>query len=123
MIRHKYDLEGLLVKMNLTAKDLSLDETALELLREVERGERVFQPEDDTRESLDGFQEKVKLVRALETRGFIVEINGLNMASRDGKTVIDKVRLRGGLTEKGRALLAKADAGVGESVEKDDRAA
>ncbi len=109
--------------MNLSDKHLSLDETALELLREVERGERVFQPEADTQESLDGFQVKVKLVRALETRGFIVEINGLNMACRGGKTVIDKVRLRGGLTEKGRALLAKADAGLGESVEKDERAA
>ncbi|MDQ3684707.1 MAG: hypothetical protein M3430_03790 [Acidobacteriota bacterium] len=62
-------------------------------------------------------------MRALEARGFIVEINGLNMASRGGKAVIDKVRLVGGLTEKGRALLAKADAGVGESVEKDERAA
>ncbi len=116
-------MEGLIAKMNLTAKDLSLDETALELLRDVERGERVFQPEADTQESLDGFQDKVKLVRALETRGFIVEINGLNMACRGGKTVIDKVRLRGGLTEKGRALLAKADAGLSESVEKDERAA
>ncbi len=116
-------MEGLIVKMNLTAKDLSLNEIALELLRDVERGERVFQPEADTQESLDGFQDKVKLVRALETRGFIVEITGLNMACRGGKTVIDKVRLRGGLTEKGRALLAKADAGFGESVEKDERAA
>ena len=116
-------MKGLIVKMNLTAKDLSFDEAALELLREVDRGERVFQPEDDTQESLDGFQEKVKLVRALEARGFIVEIIGLNMASRGGKSVIDKVRLRGGLTEKGRTLLAKAAAGLGESVKKDDRAA
>lgn len=116
-------MEGLIVKMNLSAKHLSLNETALELLRKVERGERVFQPDADTRESLDGFQETVRLVRALETRGFIIEINGLNMACRGGKTVIDKVRLRGGLTEKGRILLAKADAGLGESVEKDERAA
>ena len=84
---------------------------------------RCFQPDADIQKSLDGFQEKVKLVRALETRGFIVEINGLNMAFCGWKSVIDKVRLGGGLTEKGRTLPAKLDAGFGEFVVKDERAA
>lgn len=92
--------------MGLTAKDLSLDPTALELLREVEGGARVFEPEADTKESLDSFQQKVKLLRELESRRYIIEINGLNMANCDGRSVIDKVCLRGGLTEKGKAILA-----------------
>lgn len=95
--------------MKLTAKDLSLNATALELLREVESGKRVFEPEPDTRESLGEFQDKVKLLRELETRRLIVEISGLNMARCGEKSVIDKVRLRGGLTEKGKAVLANRD--------------
>jgi len=100
--------------MKLTAKDLSLDLTALELLREVERGKRVFEPEEGVPESLDRFQEQVKLLRTLETRGLIAEISGLNMARVAGKSVIDKVRLRGGLTERGKALLVHTDAGSNE---------
>ncbi|MCP9495436.1 MAG: hypothetical protein MSG64_13405 [Pyrinomonadaceae bacterium MAG19_C2-C3] len=95
--------------MKLTAKDLSLNATALELLRDVERGKRVFEPEADTRESLGEFQDMVKLLRELETRRLIVEISGLNMARCGEKSVIDKVRLRGGLTVKGEALLAHYD--------------
>ncbi len=109
--------------MKLTAKDLSLSAATLELLHEVDNGKRVFEPEADAPESLGQFQEQAKLLKALETRRLIAEINGQNMARSAGKTVIDKVRLRGGLTEKGRALLAKADAGLGESAEKDERAA
>lgn len=100
--------------MKLTAKDLSLNRTTLELLREVERGKRVFEPEEGAPESLDRFQEQVKLLRTLETRRLIAEIDGLNMASYAGKSVIDKVRLRGGLTERGKALLAHTDAGGDE---------
>lgn len=96
--------------MKLTAKDLSLDATTLELLREVENGKRIFEPETDAPESLDRFQEQVKLLRTLETRRLIAEISGLNMARSAERSVIDKVRLRGGLTEKGKALLAHCDA-------------
>ncbi len=100
--------------MKFTTKDLTLNPTTLELLREVENGKRVFEPEANTQESLDIFQEQVKLLRTLETRRLIAEINGLNMAHSAGKSVIDKVRLRGGLTEKGKALLAHTDAGDDE---------
>ena len=104
------------MKMKLTAKDLSLNATSLELLREVDNGKRVFEPEVDAPESLCKFQEQAKLLKALETRRLIVEINGLNMARSAGKTVIVKVRLRGGLTEKGKVLLALYDAGGNERV-------
>ncbi len=100
--------------MKLTAKDLSFGEAALGLLREVESGKRDFEPEEDAPESLEEFQEWVRLLRVLESRRFIVEINGLNMTHRDGKSVIDKVRLHGGLTEKGRALLSHGDASLDE---------
>lgn len=109
--------------MKLTAKDLSLNATALELLRDVESGKRVFEPEADTRESLGEFQEKVKLLRELETRRLIIEINGLNMAHYSGKGVIDKVRLRGGITEKGKAVLANRDDNFEVRAGKDERAA
>ena len=104
------------MEMKLTAKDLSLHATTLELLREVENGKRLFEPDANAPESLDKFQEQVKLLRTLETRRLIAEIDGLNMASSAGKSVIDKVRLRGGLTEKGKALLAHTDAGDDERV-------
>lgn len=71
------------MKMKLTAKDLSLDAAALELLREVERGKRVFEPDANAPMLLDKFQEQVKLLRTLETRRLIAEISGLNMA-REG---------------------------------------
>ena len=102
--------------MKLTAKDLSLNAATLELLREVDNGKRVFEPDANTPESLGQFQEQAKLLKALETRRLIVEINGLNMARSAGKTVIDKVRLRGGLTEKGKALIAHDDADGHERV-------
>ena len=102
--------------MKLTAKDLSLNSATLELLREVDNGKRVFEPVANSPESLGKFQEWVELLRTLETRRLIAEINGLNMARSAGKTVIDKVRLRGGLTEKGKALLAHYDAGGHERV-------
>lgn len=100
--------------MKLTAKDLLLNAKTLGLLREVENGKRIFEPEANAPESLDEFQEQVKLLRTLETRRLIAEISGLNMARSVGKSVIDKVRLRGGLTEKGKALLAHTDAGDDE---------
>ncbi len=102
--------------MKLTAKDLSLGTETLELLREVESGKRVFEPEEGAPESLNRFQEQVKLLRTLETRRLIAEISGLNMARTAGRSVIDKVRLRGGLTEKGKALLVHTDAGSNERV-------
>lgn len=92
--------------MKLTAKDKSLDEAAIKLLREVERGVRVFQMEDSDHETHNAFQARVKLLRYLESRRFITEISGLNMTHRDGQSVIDRVCLRGGLTEKGLAVLA-----------------
>lgn len=110
-------------RMKLTAKDLSLNATALALLREVETGKRVFEPEADTQESLGEFQEKVKLLRELETRRLIVEISGLNMARYDEKSVINKVRLRGGMTEKGKAVLANHGDNSEVRADKDERAA
>lgn len=105
------------MEMKLSAKDLSLTAATLELLREVEEGgKRVFEPETDAPESIARFQEQVKLLRALETRRLIAEIESLNMTRCAGKSVIDKVRLRGGLTEKGKAVLAHMDAGGSERV-------
>jgi hypothetical protein len=97
------------MKVNLTLKDLSLGQQTIQLLREVESGKRIFEPTANLPDALEGFQEQVKMLRTLETRRFILEINGLNMVRGVGRSVIDKVRLRGGLTEKGRALLAHHD--------------
>ncbi len=51
--------------VKLKAKDLSLNESALALLRAAHRGVRVFTPEEGTPEALAEFQQVVKLLRRL----------------------------------------------------------
>src|ERR1051325_1907057 len=96
--------------VKLAAKDLSLDESALSLLRAINRDARVFTPDDETPEALARFQEVVKLLRLMESRRYIAVITSLNLlAAGSGQSQVDKVRLSGGLTEKGRAVLAHHD--------------
>lgn len=92
--------------MKLLAKDLTLNEAEVELLRAVDGGARSFEPNGDSEDALAAFQEKTKSIRKLEACRYIAEINGLNMVRFGGKNAINKVRLRGGLTEKGKAVLA-----------------
>ena len=96
--------------VKLTSKDLSLDETVLALLRAAEQGVRVFTPNDETPEALADFQQAVKLLRMMEGRRYIAVISSLNLlAAGGGQSRVDRVRLSGGLTEKGRAVLAYYD--------------
>ncbi len=90
-------------KMKLTTKDLSLAADALELLRAIEGGVRVFTSQTATRALLLDFQQAVKM---LDSHRYIEWIDGLNLLTADGQSCVDKIRLSGGLTEKGRAVLA-----------------
>jgi len=106
--------------MKLLAKDLTLNEAEVELLSVVDGGTRNFEPSGDSEEALTAFQERAKIIRKLEARRYIAEINGLNMVRFGGKNAINKVRLRGGLTEKGKAVLVHYNSGdvreLGEQV-------
>lgn len=94
----------------LASKDLSLDEAALALLRAVDRGVRVFSPGGDSPEALADFEQTVRLLRMMEHRRYIEVICSLNvMATSGGGSRVDRVRLSGGLTDKGRAVLAYYD--------------
>lgn len=96
--------------VKLAAKDLSLDESMLALLRTINRDVRVFTPDDETSEALDRFQQVVKLLRLMESRRYIAAITSLNLLAAGGhQSQVDRVRLSGGLTEKGRAVLAYYD--------------
>ena len=92
------------------SKALSLDAAALALLRAVDRGVRVFTPDGDTPEALPAFQEVVRLLRMMEYRRYFEAISSLNVVPADGGgSRVDRVRLSGGLTDKGRAVLAYYD--------------
>ena len=92
------------------SKALSLDEAALALLRSVDGGMRVFTPDGDTPEALADFQQTVRLLRMMEYRRYTEAICSLNVVHADGGgSRVDRVRLTGGLTEKGRAVLAYYD--------------
>jgi hypothetical protein len=96
--------------VKLSSKALSLDEAALTLLRAVERGVRVFTPDGETPEALADFQQIVRLLRMMEYRRYFEAICSLNVVPADGGgSRVDRVRLSGGLTEKGRAVLAYYD--------------
>lgn len=92
--------------MKLTSKDQALDQTALTLLRAVEGGMRQFAPEEETVEALAQFQHTVRLMQMLDGRGYFT-IDGLNLVAGAGVggSRINRVRLRGGLTQKGKAVL------------------
>ena len=92
------------------SKALSLDEAALALLRAVDSGVRAFMPDGDTPEALADFQQTVRLLRMIEYRRYTEEICSLNVVRADGGgSRVDWVRLTGGLTEKGRAVLGYYD--------------
>jgi hypothetical protein len=96
--------------VKLTSKDLSLDEAALALLRAAAKGVRVFTPDGETPEALADFQQAVRLLRMMEGRRYVAAISSLNLlAASGGRSRVDRVRLSGGLTEKGRAVLAYHD--------------
>jgi hypothetical protein len=94
----------------LASKDLSLDEAAVALLREVDRGVRVFTPDGEAPEALADFEQTVRLLRMMEYRRYVEAICSLNvMAASGGGSRVDRVRLSGGLTDKGRTVLAYYD--------------
>ena len=96
--------------VKLSSKDLSLEEAALALLRAAERGVRVFTPDGETPEALADFEQAVRLLRMMENRRYVEAICSLNvLAASGGQSRVDRVRLSGGLTEKGRAVLAYHD--------------
>jgi hypothetical protein len=96
--------------VKLSTKDLSLGESALALLRAIDRDVRVFTPDDGTAEALAEFQQVVKLFRMMESRRYIAVISSLNLLASGGRqSQVDKVRLSGGLTDKGRTVLAYYD--------------
>jgi hypothetical protein len=96
--------------MKLASKDLSLDEGACALLRAADRGVRVFTPDGDTPEALADFQQVVRLLRMIEYRRYVEAICSLNvLPGGGGGSRVDRVRLSGGLTDKGRAVLAYYD--------------
>lgn len=96
--------------VKLSTKDLSLDESTLTLLRAINRDVRVFTPADGTVEALAEFQQVVKQLRMMESRRYIAVITSLNLLAAGGRHCqVDRVRLSGGLTEKGRAVLAYYD--------------
>ncbi len=95
--------------MKLSKKDLMLNQLTINLLHAVEQGTRVFAPVLPTKESLVEFQETVNLLRKMETHKYIAEISSLNIVNSEGESRIDRVRVKGGLTEKGRAVLAHYD--------------
>ncbi len=95
--------------MKLSKKDLMLDQSTIDLLRAVEQGTRVFAPALQTKESLTEFQGTVNLLRRMETYKYIAEISSLNIINSEGESGIDRVRVKGGLTEKGRTVLSHYD--------------
>lgn len=96
--------------VKLASRDLSLDEAALALLRAVDRGVRVFTPDGETPQALADFQQAVRLLRMMEYRRYIAVITSLNvLPAGGGQSRVNRVRLSGGLTDKGRALLAYYD--------------
>ena len=98
----------------LSSKDLSLDEAALALLRAAGSGVRVFTPEGETPAALAEFQQVVRLLRMMEYRRYVEAICSLNvLPAGGGQSRVDRVRLSGGLTEKGRRVLAYHDGGAG----------
>ena len=96
--------------VKLSSKALTLDEAALALLRAVGRGVRVFTPDGDAPEALAAFQEVVRLLRMMEYRRYFEAISSLNVVpAGGGGSRVDRVRVSGGLTDKGRAVLAYHD--------------
>ncbi len=95
--------------MKLTKKDLTLDQSTINLLRAIYHGTQVFAPILATKESLAEFQEIVNLIRKMESQKCIAEISSLNLVNSEGESQIDRVRVKGGLTEKGRVVLAHYD--------------
>ena len=96
--------------VKLASKDLSLDEAAVALLRAVEQGMRVFTPDGETPEALADFEQAVRLLKMMENRRYVEAICSLNvLAASGGGSRVDRARLSGGLTDKGRAVLAYYD--------------
>ena len=95
--------------MKLTKKDLTLDQSTINLLREIEQGTCVFAPAFPTKESLAEFQVTVNLLRKMEATKYIAEISSLNIINSEGESRIDRVRVKDGLTEKGHTVLAYYD--------------
>lgn len=95
--------------MKLSKKDLALNQSTINLLRAIEQGTQVFAPTIPTKESLAEFQETVNLLRKMESYKYLAEISSLNLVNSEGEIQIDRVRVKGSLTEKGHAVLAHYD--------------
>lgn len=96
--------------IKLSAKDLLLGDDCIDQLRSIEHGQVVFEPDAGSVEALERFQQIVKVLRMLEGRRCISEISSLNLVNEDGHVCIDRVRVSGGLTAKGRVVLAHYEA-------------
>ena len=96
--------------VKLSSKDLSLEDGALALLRAVDSNVRVFTPDGETPEALADFEQAVRLLRMMEDRRYVEAICSINVVpGGGGGSRVDSVRLSGGLTDKGRAVLAYYD--------------
>jgi len=95
--------------VKLTSKDLSLEDGALALLRAVDSNVRVFTSDGETPEALADFEQAVRLLRMMEDRRYIEAISSINVVPAGGGCRVDRVRLSGGLTDKGQAVLAYYD--------------
>src|SRR3712207_40612 len=94
----------------LASKDLPLDEAPVALLRAVDRGVRFSRPTAKPPEALVDYKKPARLSRRKEYRRYFEAISSLNvMAASGGGSRVDRVRLSGGLTDKGRAVLAYYD--------------
>jgi microsomal dipeptidase-like Zn-dependent dipeptidase len=105
--------------MKLSAGDRALKGDALKLLARIDEGVREFTPEGESSQALEGFQAVVTELRRLDRRGYF-NICGLNFAGRtqspesqQSRVLIDRVRIDGGLTPKGRAVLKLLEDQVG----------
>lgn len=91
--------------VKLTARDMALTADSLNLLHAIGGGQTLFEPESITPDALERFQRTVKLLRELEGYRCIAEICSLNLIFGERVARIDRVRVVGGLTNKGRAVL------------------
>jgi hypothetical protein len=96
--------------VKLASKDLSLEDGVLALLRAVDSNVRVFTSDGETPEALADFEQAVRLLRMMEDRRYVEAIRSINVVpAGGGGSRVDRVRLSGGLTDKGRAVLAYYD--------------
>lgn len=86
-----------------------LDETSLQILRQVRDGKRSFTPLDESVAAEEAFQEEARIIRMLESKRYIREIRRINLMTKNGRAVINKIDITGGLKSKGEAALGEEE--------------